>query len=67
MTDIDLQLIYKKFEELDKELRQIRNEVNQLKPTDFYQAKAYSATTARSMIPQWEENIMISKKESSFE
>lgn len=56
MTDIDE--LFRKFAQLDSELKQLRQEVNQLKPIDLYQAKAVPATKPKSWVPQWEENII---------
>jgi hypothetical protein len=55
MNDIDE--LFRKFAQLDNELKQLRQEVNQLKPIDFYQAKAGPATKPKCWVPQWEEGL----------
>lgn len=55
MNNIDE--LFRKFAQLDNELKQLRQEVNQLKPADFYQAKAGPATRPNYPIPQWEEDL----------
>lgn len=59
MTDRDIDELFRRFADLDRELKELRTEVNQLK---WYQqhgtngAVAYSANSAK-WVPQWEENL----------
>lgn len=66
MTDTDLLLIYKRFEEIDRELKELRKEVGEVK---WYQQHgttgpvAYSAPQPKKQwVPQWEENLSDNEK-----
>lgn len=61
MSDRDIDELFRRFADLDRELKELRTEVNQLK---WYQqhgtngAVAYSATPEKKQwVPQWEENL----------
>ncbi len=60
MTDLDIMNLYQKWIELDRELKELRNEVNQMK---WYAqhgtngAVAYSATEPKKSWPQLEEDL----------
>lgn len=72
MTQIDIDALFRKFAELDVELKQLRKEVGEMKWYAASQtqhhgttgAVAYSATASnsKSWLPQWEENLSDNEK-----
>jgi len=56
-SEIDINLIFLRLEKLEERIKVLEADVNNLKPDDYYQVKAYSATKPKWPIPQWKEDL----------
>lgn len=53
--EVDINLIFLKLNRLEERIKVL--EGDKLKPDDYYQVKAGSATKPKWPIPQWEEDL----------
>lgn len=53
-SEVDINLIFLRLEKLEERIKVLEADV---KPDDYYQVKAGSATKPKWPIPQWEEDL----------